>query len=782
MNMKYARIHRPIGESTRRAWATAVAGIAALACSPVSAAETDEAAPGLQLEEIIVTAQKRSERLQDIPISVQVVSGQTLAEQNLNSLVDVAQTAPSVRIESSGRNTFLFIRGVGSGGSQSFDQSVGLFIDDIYHGRSRVSSGAFLDLERIEILKGPQTTFFGNNAIAGAFSLVTRKPGDGFDAQARALYGEQGQYALEGAVDVPFTDTFGMRAVALASGFRGWLKNVNTDDHLPDEKNRVGRVTLQFTPSDAFDATLKVEGSKNDSDGLAKQIYDCPPPAIPASGACAAALAQGLPVGLDQDSNSENGGQDNDIDTTDAALTVNFHQWGHTFTAVTGYYDYRYNLNLDGDYLPFMQLNIGAPERYHQISQEFRIASPADQPLEYLAGLYYQRGDLFFRQDIIPYFLSPFLVGTPFEPFLPLGQSTAFEQREDSYSVFGAVTWHITDRLDVGAGLRGSRVDKEYIRNISYGTATQDYGGLTPVPDVFQPFVGAVFGTPAGVNRGDRSDDAWMPSAKIQYRLNPDAMVYASYARGFKAGGFNGADVSGVAENLPFDSEHVDAYEIGLKSEWFDRRVLVNVAVFQSDYKDLQVATDEVRTDGTILNLVTNAAESRSKGVELETQWVALEDLRLSVNLTYLDSSYVRYDGAPLSGLQTFCRGNPGDAYCVGRYPGGVGPTQDLSGQRAGYAPRWSGSLTGHYSPELPGGYRLVTELNAYFASDMNRDPLDTHWIDGYVRLDGRLSLESPGARWAVDLLGKNLNDRIIKAGFSKQQRRNFALQVRFDW
>jgi iron complex outermembrane receptor protein len=188
-----------------------IALICAAGFGVATAASADQAAgasqAGERLEEITVTAQRRSENLQDVPISVDVVSGQALAATNQNSLDDLTHTMPGVYVQQGGPSSDMFIRGIGSGGSEAFDQSVGMFIDDVYHGRSRTSIGTFLDLDRVEVLKGPQSTYFGNNAIAGAVNILTRKPGDHFEASIRALYGMYGAYALEGAAGGPITDT-----------------------------------------------------------------------------------------------------------------------------------------------------------------------------------------------------------------------------------------------------------------------------------------------------------------------------------------------------------------------------------------------------------------------------------------------------------------------------------------------------------------------------------------------------------------------------------------------
>ncbi len=762
--------------------------------------------PDEKLTEVVVTAQKRKERLQEVPISAQVVTGEALTSQNTNSLETLSQIVPSVHVDATpGRTSNMFIRGIGSGANQSFDQSVGTFIDDIYHGRSRSSAATFLDLERVELLKGPQSTFFGNNAIAGALNMVTRKPGDSFAASARALYGQDGQYALEGEVGGPIGSQFGARLAVAGNGQDGWLRDVNLNRDMPQADNLAGRLTLAFAPTENFDATLKMEGSRNETDGLVYQITDCPRPAPFSPTAsfgfiadCATALALGTPVGLDNNETAESAGQASRLDTTEIVLTANYERWGHVFTSVSGYYDYDYDLKLDTDILPPDIFNVGAPERYHQFSQEFRLTSASGGRFEYLAGMYYQTDGLAATQDFIFHFIGPIMNG------LPLAQETRYAQDEDVYAVFGSLSWNATERLKLTAGLRGSKVEKDFDYALLYGLAADRYGDVQALPGELctsttsatdlQAYFGGptVIGNPACAFAGSRSDKDWSPSARIEYKLSPAAMVYLRYDDAFKAGGFNGFDNTGNAANLPFGPEHVDAYEAGLKSEWLDNRLLVNLAVFRSDYRDLQVSVNrQDPTSGVFVTVVRNAAKSRSQGVELEAQWAATRGLRFAANVAWLDSHYITYQNTgSLSNLEQFCIANAADAYCLARYPdrsqfpAGIDPTGDVSGERTGFAPRWSGSLTASYSMRLSGDYRFTTEVIGFHTSDWVRDVLD-EWTGAYTRLDGRLSLESPDGRWALDLIGKNLTDRIIfTAGaainVAKQQPRNVAAQFRY--
>ena len=763
-------------------------------------AEEETAAP--TLTEIVVTAQRRPERLQDVPLSVQVISGSKLNQQNLDALATLAQTVPGVHIETAGRSVELYIRGIGSGQNQSFDQSVGMFVDDIYHGRSRLSMATFFDLDRVEVLKGPQSTFFGNNAIAGALNIVTHQPDKTFDGSARVLYGQYGQYVAEGAIGGPLTDTLAVRVAGTVNGMSGWINNTVTGKNMPSEDNAAGRIALAWTPIENFDATLKVEAGNNRSGGATfLQLSNCPPPApfvLVAGQPCATYLAHNAPIGINDDSNASVPGTGTRLTTQEDVLTLNARHWGHTFTSVSGFSSYNYDLNFDNEQIGTNFLNINAPERYHQFSEELRVASPTGGRIEYLGGLYFQTDELVYGQNLGYFFLSPTISTlAPFAalvPYLPIGQEINYTQPEHVYSAFGSLSWNITDRFTLSGGLRASRVDKSYTQNLYYGTQTQSFGGIVPLPSNLQPLPNALGLGPPGTLSGSRSDHALMPSVRIQYKLDPAKMLYFSYSRGFKAGGFNGVDNSGVAANLPFQPEHVNAYELGIKTEWLNDALLVNLDVFRSDYTNLQSSVSITTSSNRLVSVVQNAAASRSQGFELETQWAVTRSLRLSANATYLDAYYIEYPNVPLSGTQRFCRANPTQSYCLDLFPGGVGATQDLSGKPPPYSPRWSASVVGAYSIALPGQLRLTTELSdiissRYFFTSVD-DPLAQQ--GSYARLDGRLTLETTNGRWAVDLIGKNLTDRTIalfgasavdgSVGIRPEEPRNLALQFRFHW
>lgn len=762
--------------------------------------------------EVVVTAQKRAENLQSVPISAQVISSSDLTQHNYNSLSDLAATVPSVNISSGAFSNNLFIRGIGSGpNNPSYDQSVATFVDGIYFGRSRMSDGLLLDLDRIEILKGPQSTFFGNNAIAGALNIVTRKPTDHFEAWGRLLYGQFGQYAAEGAVGGPLTDTFGVRVAVTRNGdAQGWIDNVNLHQDVPHINNEAGRLTLLYHPSASFDATFKVEASQHRTSGSFAdqpgQWVNCPPPApIPPSfaGVCAQAIALNVPLGLNNDETTGLAGQGNSLSTFQDVLTLNYRFAGLTFTSVTGFYNYHFGADVDSGQLPvFVYLAQQNTEKYDQVSQELRLASGSSGTLEYMAGVYFQSDQLPESIDINAPFADSVATIPGFgalASYLPVSFEPGFSQDEKVYSIFGSLGWNVTSSWKLNAGLRASRVDKDFDGYLRYGTSDLTYGGFTPIPASLEPLWGVLEGPP-GTQSAERSDQALMPSAGIQYRIDPTAMLYLTYSRGFKAGGFNGLLPNKPLDDLEFGPEHVNAYELGIKSRWLSDTVLVDLDVFRSDYLGLQANTQVYQpATNTYSPLVRNAAESLSQGVELEAQWVVNSSFHLTTNVTYLDAYYVRYPNASPTTLQSYCATLTAAAFsaipqCLAYgYP--VPPYANLSGAPTPYSPRWSGSLTADYIARLPGGFLFTTELVPYVTTGYGTSAGDTtdpiYHVGGYMRLDGRMTLESPDGHWAFDLIGKNLTDHVIATNIgadtffyyaSKEPPRNVAVQARYTW
>lgn len=303
-------------------------------------------------EDIIVTAQGRTQRLQDVPISASVTTGATLARVNLRNLEDVAVRLPNVKISQAPVSDFVNIRGVGSSLNMGFEQSVGTFVDGLYRGRSRATRGSLFDLDRIEVLKGPQTTFFGNNTIAGALNIVTRKPGDTLQTNAGAFYAPASQeYAVEAGISLPLTDNLGLRVAGRMSGMDGYIKNSNLNNHGPDLDDKIGRVSLRWEPSDAIEMNGRVDVIRMRDKGIFNsELIDCPPNPLVGTpaGACARYLAASGGVVDDKlDWRSAAGASFLNYDMVEALWNTKITLGEHSMTFTTGYFDHEIGLAND---------------------------------------------------------------------------------------------------------------------------------------------------------------------------------------------------------------------------------------------------------------------------------------------------------------------------------------------------------------------------------------------------------------------------------------------------
>ena len=576
---------------------------------------------------------------------------------------------------------------------------------------------------------------------------------------------------------------------ATYTGSNGWLKDVVTGKHAPSLSNVAGRATVRYSPTSDLDATLKVEASTNSQKGSPFQITNCTSD-LPGFAAylakngqgCAVAAARGYPIGLDNNQSAGPAGQKNRLRTAESVLTLNYHLADQTITSVTGYTHQDIQLALDQYQAGPSLITASFPEHTNQFSQELRLASTGDQRIEYLAGGYFQSTRTATEIEVnFPGFSQIFgSIAPQISSFLPLAYDERLRQSEQVFALFGALTWNVTNKLKVTGGLRLVSDHKKATASSDYGTAGSVYGGYIPGPPSLQPIadrlLGYGFGTPVTTGSFARTDKAALPSAKLQYQFLPALMAYASYSRGFLGGGFNGQDTSGNAASVAFSPEFVDAYELGLKSKFLHNSILLNIAAFRSDYSDLQVTAitrgSGVNLAGTIA--VRNAASSRSQGVEVEAQWAVNSNFRLGINVTYLDAYFVDYADGPPTGIQN---------------AQGIS-SQNLSGRRTPYSPKWSGSMSAAYLTPVFGKYQFRAELTPFYSdayfSGVGSDPLGRQ--KAYTRLDGRLTFENVDARWAIDIIGKNLTDKVIMAGggsptaSSKQEPINVAAQFRYKW
>lgn len=734
--------------------ATAVAGAE---CGQATEWPVEEETAG-GVEEIVVTARKKDESLVDVPISISVVSGEEIRAQGYRDLHALAAAVPAVNLSKAGAGALINVRGVGSGTNPGFEQSVALVVDGVAMGRSRAARAGLLDVERVEVLKGPQTTHFGANTIAGVFNVTTRGARlEETGGYLRASYElEADEAVLEGAVNLPLADVFALRVAGKWTNSEGYIHDTGLGRRIPAIKDKLARLSALWTPSENLRAKLKhTHGQMDANDGLDMQIVNCEPFAPAASGKPSGGIAQ-------FDCIEPNGqfmeDELNYVRSTDLpgsrALRIDVSRLGLEYdvgdvrlASVTGHYRFQNDFLADVDTSSVPSAI--APSRFsaaqvddaEHFSQELRVSSTRGR-LEWTAGLYYQREDALVYNSVVAGFTPPL---PPSAARVGGGRNT---QESTTRAVFGRALLPLTDRLRVGAGIRYLAVDKTTIQP----PATP---GVMPADRVanarrFQPLRPFVF------QQQRRTDEDLLPSIDLQFDLTANANAYFAFRRGFKAGGYSLANPPpGVMTDYiqTFEPETAAAFELGLKGAFFANRLRANLALFRSNFKDRQVsslAESSANAGAGITQEVANAAASRSQGMELEFQAQVTERLALFGNLTLLSSKYRDFANAPCHNGQSPAQG------CVNG-------AQDLSGHRTTFAPRHAGGLALRYERRIGGGYRLTATPHLLFTDGYAFVPdfNPRNYQGSYEKINLRVALTPPSQRWELALAGRNLGNEI---------------------
>ena len=697
------------------------------------------------LEEVVVTARKQEESLQDVPISISAFKGDKMQANSIRNLETLSATVPNFFIAESFIGDAMFVRGVGSGQNNfGVEQAVGLVLDGVFYGRSRFSRLSFLDIERVEVLKGPQGALIGKNTTAGAINITTNRPTDTFEASITPSYevlADDG-FSVEAVVSGPITKNLSARAAILYEDRDGYIDNTETGAEQIAREDIFARGTLLWEPTESLDMILTYQYGDMDHEGENSQYATCnlTAPQLPPLGLNLTTI---LNIGSSEDCKAnfkragaapiasrgpgDFSGKETSFDTV--SLEINWDIGNHTLTSVTGWAQYQYQDIQDSDRTRLENLTVDFGEEYEQWSQEIRLTSPNNRQLEYIAGMYFQSKEQHsdYGIDILAF---------------QARRNTKTDEDGETIALFGQVTWHMSDQWDLTVGGRYTYENKE-ARSLGFPSAV-----YTDIPIVVPPFA------PAGLPRihdvtDDLSESDFSPTVNLQWRPNDNAMIYASFARGFKAGAFNHALVATQANALGYfkvASEDVSAYEIGTKWTFLDRAAQLNASIFRSEFNDLQ---QTVLRGADIINDVLNVGESTSQGIEVDMRWRATENLTLFGSIAFLDSEFDKFPNATCYTLQS-------PTECIAGQ-------QDLAGRPFQFAADWRGSLNGEYVWRLKNGYQIVGFLQAYFSTDhFLQQDLDPKLVqDDYIKFDGTLSLHSPDDKWEISLIARNLGNQI---------------------
>jgi outer membrane receptor protein involved in Fe transport len=741
------------------------------------------------LEEIIVTATRREESLQDVPISVTVATGAMIQEGGFSDIEDLSSFLPNLMISDGFQGQTLLIRGIGTDTrNEAFEQAVAQFADGVYYGRDNLVLGGLFDLERVEVVRGPQPVFAGQSATAGAISSISRKPADELEGGVMLQYGDDEEASFEAAFGGPITDEFGIRVAGRYYDLpdAGYTE-LATGDKIGATENQSLRVTTVWAPTDRFDFTFKYEYQNSFQNGTPTEIGRCDldfatgnagplAPGVPAL--CALESAYGLSDLAIYNRESHGGGTVDLWDAidfvnaiganvmpfapiprglnlvdeynhaqsreTDADIYVGTFNWQvgrNTLTAVTSYVTFDKEDWLDPDESAFAVFTDQRSEDFEQVAQEIRLTSPLDQTFSWMVGAYWQSHEAVLQINVH----YPFLLGPPVPGMIASSDGGRVTENSDWSSLFFTGTWNVTDTLRFNIGGRYQESDKSGVYEV--GRALLPAGATAFDSRTFQP-------TPA-LDRDVSSDD-FLPEIGFQWNPADSTMFYVKYAEAFKAGGFvMNPPIGGVAPNpFTFLPEEAGGYEIGLKSA-FDN-LQINIAYFDTDFENLQVNS----FNGVAGRFeVRNAAESNTKGIEIDGRLAIGERWSLGFNAAYNDAEYTYFPNGQCGAIQVrdwVAAGNPAGT-C----------TTDFSGRRPANAPEWQAGL----QPEVffqVGGFAARAGLNMTWIAGQEgffavSDPLAV--IPNRHRFDLRVAFTSPDETWELALYGRDITDEAAHVG-----------------
>ena len=711
----------------------------------------------LVLEEIVVTATKREAGLQDVPIAISVVSGEKIEQFGVTELDELAAYLPGVHIGESGGNNQVFIRGIGSGNNAGFEQSVGTFIDGVYFGRARNSRAAFLDIERVEVLKGPQSTLFGKNTIAGAINITTAQPLDSFEAYVDLGHeSELNGQSLTAMVTGPLSDSVRGRFVAKTYERDGWMKNIfpgGKDG--PSQDNTIMRGTLAWDATEQLSVNLKVEHGNFKTVGGTPKETVASPSSTYLNGLRDPNYATATGFNYIQSQSRGYPGRpiEDDMENDILQLTIDYQIGDHTLRSITAKTNYKYGKCSDVDYASINFIDQCIDEEHDQFTQEFLLSSPEGETIEYLAGLYYQDATLEFANtlgvlwsSVLPLEAGLFgMLGIPHPALsgaVDASLNTTFKQNTKTNSAFAEITWNISDVFRTTFGLRYSE-DKKDVNKVNL---VAPWTGTTPIGNPTLNYVYNALSFYKGYQYAlDRSENHVTGNLNFQYNTNDDIMTYLNIATGYKAGGFDTSN--NLDRSREFEDETVDSLELGLKMQLLDGRARVNVAIFQGDYKDVQVSTFE--SAGFI---VGNAAESNVSGLEADFEMALTEMFGITGGVSLLNAKYDSYLGAGCQ-VPHILAGT-----CSNKTGG-----QDLSGTPLQFAPDVSGNLGVTFDAPLNGNMDLHASVDLLYTDDIlvgpDNDPATIQ--SSYSKINARIALSPNDGSWSLALVGKNLTDEL---------------------
>jgi iron complex outermembrane receptor protein len=720
---------------------TFIAGVSMAALATGFTHGVSHAQPGVpsavEVQEVVVVAQKRKQKLQDVPIAVTALTAKELQDHHVTNVMDLQGMVPALEIKTddAAANPKIFIRGVGLNDfNPNATGSVGIYADGVYIGAPLAQMGQFFDLEQVEVLRGPQGTLYGRNTTGGAINLITRKPTDAYQADMSLEYGSFNAIKAEVGVGGPLVkDLLSFRVAGLYQKDDGYTLNRLTENTGNDTNNWTTRATLLYTPTDDLDVTavIKLGQSRGGSIlGYNRTLLPLDASVAGADGLCApAAYTSGLCVNALGYANTSSDLYEGDyhvegqdvVKTFGASVTARWNLGSTTLTSVTGYDWVARDDVEDTDDAPVQLLDARYVAEQSVYSQELRLQnSDTSAALNWVGGLYFAHDAL--DSNSAYNFFTDCASAEAANPFCALVDPTnvgtftwPFRQVTDSYAAFGQLDYHFTPKLSLTFGLRYSSDQKRF----TYNSQADIFGlGVVPLAAADEK---KTFGSLSG-------------RLGIQYAITDHANIYASFNRGFKSGGFFGGFTTNSNDLAPYRDEKLNAYEIGTKTDWLHRKVRLNLSAFYYDYKDLQVYTI-VTEDGLPIQRFTNASNAHISGGEVELAATPIRMLNLTLGVSVLDATYADFVSAD--------------------------EATDYSGNHLPNSPDFSLNAGVSYEHKAPFGGYIRLQANGRYRSKVYFDTTNADRLSDKARtfVDSELGWRDDQDRYEVGIWGRNLTD-----------------------
>lgn len=689
-------------------------GLVSLFLQPVQAAE---------LEELVVTAKKRQQSLQDVGAAVSAVTGSQLEDGGISNIEDLQSLLPSVSVGSDFAQAKIFIRGIGLNSSfAGVDPSVALHVDGAVVSQSYAQLGSFFDLERVEVLRGPQGTLYGRNATGGSFNLITRKPTEELEGYARVTVGEHSKFLLEGAVGGPLSDSVRGRIAIRSDSRDGYGQNITTGNDIDDADKQSIRGHLDIDLGENANLLLSVEHHEEDDAGLALKFIEVA--SAVDSGLAAAPGVGGFAPGIRDIASEIDPRNDRSTTAFNAQLNWRFNDnW--SLTSITNYRDLdvllTQDLDISSNLNDDVQNNLVESEHF---SQELQLSYESER-LRGIVALYHFEEDLFNRNNIgfasadAPIGAFPLFANT---------QAVLFTGDIDieTTAIFANFNYDLTDKLSLDIGGR-------------YSDETREADNLNRLNfSHFSPFA-----TNRTITFSDkRSFDDFSPSIGLNWRASDDVLFYASYSEGFKSGTIQSGQLTPI-----LDPEEIENIEVGMKGTFFDNRLRLNASAFHYEFTDLQLDRTRSNPDGGFTAIFENAAEAEGTGIEVELSWLPTANFKVDGYIGVLDTEFGEY-----------FTDNPLDA--------GIN-LRNLEGNSLRQAPELTWGLRGEYSLPLQSGAMIsiagdLAYKDEQFYTEFNQAITGE---DDYTLFNANIKYTSADEKYFINFWGKNLSDEEVYSG-----------------